>query len=200
MAIKDSASYIRADLTDHIYKRFNQSVPRAIEHAVDTASGWGAHKSMGGMFWTTYKATCRRGGAYKGAAGPHDFNAELLEPISRHLVTGWERVFRNRVPVILEEFAKESCKLLNVFHQEVVDRAKERDANGTGLGMLAKQIAAHCRTLNGVPKNIGATITELQRDASREFTPVIGAAMNDAYEACVLERGKSPCFDLPTEY
>lgn len=147
---------------------------------------------MGGMFWTTYKATCRRGGAYAGAAGPHDFNAELLEPISRHLATGWERVFQNRIPVILGEFAKLSSKLLDVFHKEVADRAKGRDANGTGIGILAKQIAGHCRTLNDVPKNVNATITELQRDASREFAPVIVKAMNDAYQTCVLERGKPP--------
>lgn len=35
-----------------------------------------------------------------------------------------------------------------------------------------------------------ATITELQRNASREFTPVIMEAMMYAYEACTAERGK----------
>jgi hypothetical protein len=184
--------YIQADLQYHIYKRFDQSILRAVECAVETASGWGAHKSMGGMAWTTYKATCRRGGAYTGAAGPRDFNAELLEPIPRHLATGWERVFQNRVPVILKEFAKVSRKLLDAFHRVVVNRAKGWDANGTGIVILAKQIAAHCRTLNDVPTNINATITELQRDANRDFAPVVGKAMNDAYQTCVLERGKSP--------
>lgn len=55
---------------------------------------------------------------------------------------------------------------------------------------LGNQILAHIRTLEDLPNVLKATITDLQRDASREFTPAIMDAMMYAYEACSAESGK----------
>lgn len=79
---------VKQSLDEHIFECFNSAIPKAIRDAVNTASGWGAHKSMGGMYWATYKATVRRQGVYSGASGPRDFNQELFDPISRDLATG----------------------------------------------------------------------------------------------------------------
>lgn len=79
---------VKQSLNEHIVEAFNTSIPKAVRDAVNTASGWGAHRTMGGLYWATYKATVRRQGVYSGASGPRDFNQELFEPISKDLATG----------------------------------------------------------------------------------------------------------------
>ncbi|KXH59773.1 hypothetical protein CSAL01_06422 [Colletotrichum salicis] len=92
-AVDNCIASVKDALSESIYDYFDLSIPMAASAASPMASGWGAHRSEGGMFWATYKATCRRAGVYTGAFGPRDFNAELLEPISRQLASGWERAF-----------------------------------------------------------------------------------------------------------
>lgn len=145
--------------------------------------------SMGGLCWSTYKATVRRNGAYRGSAGDRDFNAELFEPISRYLATGWERAFQRRLPAILSEFATVSEGHLEAFYQAALQRSRERFANGAKSFLLTSKISTHKHTLKDLPDRIISTITELQREASRESVPVILKAMTDAYEVCTAERG-----------
>ncbi|KAH6648251.1 hypothetical protein BKA67DRAFT_522596 [Truncatella angustata] len=188
-SVKDSITSVKQSLDEHIFESFNATIPRAVHDAINTASGWGAHRSMGGMYWATYKATVRRNGVYSGASGPRDFNQELFDPISRDLATGWERAFQRRLPIILEQFAANSKALLSKFHQAAVERAQQRHTNVHGVMMLSQQILAHIRTLSELPATLKATITDLQREASREFVPVIMEAMRYAYYTCTEERG-----------
>lgn len=190
MAVKDTVASFELALNNLIYERFNQFIPLAITTAVDTASGWGVRE--GGMAWSTYKATCRRNGVYKGTRGLRDMNAELFEPISRHLASGWERAFQGRLPAILMEFANLCSGRLQTFHESALIRARGRETNASILAMLANQIVAQSRTLTDMPNIIKAIVNDLQREANRQFTPVICEAMTDAYVACVLECGKLP--------
>jgi hypothetical protein len=142
------------------------------------------------LLWATYKATVRRNGVYSGASGPRDFNQELFDPISRNLATGWERAFQRRLPAILESFAKEATIKLQQFHQAAKARAEQRHTNVAGLITLSSQILAHMRTVQALPATLRARITDLQREANRQFTPVICEAMATAYEICTNERGQ----------
>ena len=208
-SVKELVTCLHQSLEEHVYQAFDALIPQAVSSAVGTAEGWGAHKSLGGMYWyfasmscfthpphtnkytrATYKATVRRNGVFSGASGPRDFNAELFDPISRNLATGWERAFQRRMPAILSSFATKSKKLLSDFHQAARARAIQRHTNISGLYTLGNQILAHIRTLEDLPAMLRGTITELHRDASRAFTPVIMEAMMYAYEACTGERGK----------
>ncbi|KAG9737576.1 hypothetical protein KCU73_g9964, partial [Aureobasidium melanogenum] len=47
----------------------------------------------GGLYWATYKAVVRRQGVFTGSGGLSDFNAQLTEPIYKHLANGWEKAF-----------------------------------------------------------------------------------------------------------
>jgi hypothetical protein len=141
------------------------------------------------LFWATYKATVRRQGVYSGASGPRDFNQDLFDPISRNLATGWERAFQRRLPTILESFAKDTAVRLQRFHQAAKARAEQRHTNITGLVTLSNQILAHMRTVQGIPITIRSKVTELQREANRQFTPVICDAMMKAYTICTDEHG-----------
>ncbi|KAF4889455.1 Nuclear GTPase SLIP-GC [Colletotrichum fructicola] len=101
-AVDECLTSIKEALAESIYDYFDLTIPSVSAAAVPTATSWGAHRSEGGMFWATYKATCCRSGVYAGASGPRDFNAELFEPISKQLATGWERAFQRRLPQALK--------------------------------------------------------------------------------------------------
>ncbi|OTA63095.1 hypothetical protein K449DRAFT_349574 [Hypoxylon sp. EC38] len=189
-SVKEAVTLVKQSLYDNVYRVFDSSIPLAVNAALDTAQGWGAHKSLGGLAWATYKATVRRNGVYCGAAGPHDFNQELFDPISRNLATGWERAFQHRLPAVLNEFAAKTKKQLKEFHDAVQARARDRHTTVSGMVTLSSQILAHMRTLEQFPDNLRAMITELQREASRQFTPAICSAMSYAYDTCVAERGQ----------
>ncbi|KAI1322901.1 hypothetical protein F5Y16DRAFT_403978 [Xylariaceae sp. FL0255] len=182
-------SLVEHSLDEQIYECFNTSTPAAIDAAPQIAYSWGAPRSEGGLFWATYKATVRRDGVYSGASGPMDFNQLLFDPISRALANGWERCFQRRIPKALDEFVKEASIQLNHFHQTAQTRAEERHTNIAGIITLSSQMVAHIRTLKELPVALRAKITELQREASREFTPVICGCMLQAYQICVDERG-----------
>lgn len=186
-SVRGSVEEMEECLREQIFRSFDSSIPSAIEKAVDTAKGWGAHRNMGGLLWATYKATVRRDGVYSGAAGPHDFNSELFEPISRSLASGWERAFQRRLPHILRELTKKLSKKLEDFHQAMLQRAQQSQMSA--LLNIGHQVAAVNQTLKGWPATLQARITELQREASRAFTPVIRQAMLEAYRICVEEHG-----------
>ncbi|KAK7739253.1 hypothetical protein SLS62_011259 [Diatrype stigma] len=172
-----STNLLREALAENIYDAFDALIPEAVNKAVGTAEAWGAHRSQGGLYWATYKATVRRNGVFSGASGARDFNAELFDPISRNLANGWERTFQRRLPGILTGFASKTKNLLKDFHEAARARAMQRNTSVSALYTLGNQILAHIRTLEDLPNMLRATITELQRDASREFTPVIMEAM-----------------------
>ncbi|CAJ2501356.1 Uu.00g042090.m01.CDS01 [Anthostomella pinea] len=188
-SVAEAIHSIEEALDEQVYTSFDSSIPAAIAAAPATANGWGAPRPAGGMYWSTYKATVRREGVYSGASGPRDFNQELFDPISRNLANGWERAFQRRLPKILKDFAKQTNANLNEFQRTAKKRAEERHTNVSSLVTLSNQIVAYMRTLDELPNSLGSRITELQREASREFTPVIGAVMQDVYDRCAMERG-----------
>ncbi|TQN64072.1 Nuclear GTPase SLIP-GC [Colletotrichum shisoi] len=188
-AVDECVTAIKDALSESIYDFFDEIIPTASNAAVPTASGWGAHRSEGGMYWATYKATCRRGGVFTNASGRHDMNADLLEPISRGLAGGWERAFQRRLPQALESFAMKARLLLENFHRDAIAPSQERGSNYTGINMLSNQLRTHTIRLKEIPPMLQAIAQELQRDANRGFHPVIQEEMQPAYDVCVAECG-----------
>jgi hypothetical protein len=181
---------VKQHLAENIFEKFDHYIPKAVEEAVPTVTSWGAPKAMGGLVWSTYKATCRRNGVFHGASGPRDFNEELFAPISTHLATDWERAFQRRLPSCFDDFIRTTRALLETFHREATERAKERGTNYGGLNMLAPQLQSHSQRLSDIKDVVLASAQNLQRDANRAFTPVIQGGMIPAYDGCATERGK----------
>lgn len=69
---------VKDALVKNIQAQYAAAHAEAQKVALPTAEGWGAHRSDGGLYWSTYKAVCRRDG---GPHGPHDFNKALTEPL-----------------------------------------------------------------------------------------------------------------------
>lgn len=188
-AVNETFTAIGDALAENIYEKFDLFIPKAIEAALPTATQWSAPKSEGGMLWATYKATCRRNGVFSGASGPRDCNAELFNPISVNLVSGWERAFQRRFPSILDKFSISTKLVLETFHRQATQLTNERGGNYQGAMMLNQQLQTHNQSLSEIPNLLTSVVQELQRDANRAFTPVILEKMIPAYEACVEERG-----------
>ena len=69
-------------LEDNIYAKYDAAIALAMNKATPTCAKWGApidrsNPAASGLYWATYKAVCRRDGAYGNARGSHDFNAQL---------------------------------------------------------------------------------------------------------------------------
>lgn len=188
-AIKGCHASMKNDMEKQLYKPFDRLIPIAVGKAVETATGWGEPRANGGLFWATYKATCRRDGKFSGSSGLKDFNAELFEPINRKLAANWERTFQRRIPSALAQFVGACKEALDAFHNDVATNVPGAATNPVGLNMLLQQKRTHQTMLEATPKVIGAKITEGQREANRGFTPVIQEAMQPAYDACARERG-----------
>ncbi|KAG7287089.1 hypothetical protein NEMBOFW57_006592 [Staphylotrichum longicolle] len=188
-ALKECIASVKQVMAENIFENFDRYIPMAVDAAVPTATQWGAHRADGGLLWATYKATCRRYGVFTGSSGPRDFNAELFDPISRHLAGGWERAFQRRLPAALDSFLRVTRAYLEKFHREAIERAKERGTNYNGLSMLSQQLVAHSQRIADVRAAVLGLAQELQRDANRAFTPVIQDEMMPAYDGCVAERG-----------
>ncbi|KAF2271929.1 uncharacterized protein EI97DRAFT_240440 [Westerdykella ornata] len=192
-AVEACIKMVKKDIEHQIFDKSPEVIEEAINAAPNTAAGWGAHRNDGGLFYPTYKATVRRDGVYSGAAGPRDFNAELVEPITKKLATGWERTFQTRLPKAFELYIRDSNTILRRFHDTVEERARENGVGLANLAMLKTQIYTYEQLFNELYNVLFTSMTELQRDANRDFTPVIVSAMRAAYDICTAESGTG-CF------
>lgn len=58
-----------------------------------------------------------------------------------------------------------------------------------GLGMLSQQLRNYEHIFQDLTHQMVVLIGERQRDANREFTPVIARHLLSAYQYCTAERG-----------
>ncbi|KAI1268139.1 hypothetical protein F5Y18DRAFT_377543 [Xylariaceae sp. FL1019] len=187
--IEQAMTLVEKTLHDQVYKKWAASLPRAVQDATATSSGWHAPRQLGGLHFSTYRATVRRDGVYSGASGHRDFNQELFDPISKNAASGWEKTFQRKLPAILQSFANEALAKLQAFHQATELRAQRQNMNVVGLITLKSQLVAHIRRVQSFPADIQTQVTELQREANREAIPVIGHMMGPAYQVCAAECG-----------
>ena len=58
-----------------------------------------------------------------------------------------------------------------------------------GLMMLSQQLNVYAANLSDLSGTVNEKVNATQREASREFTPIIVAAMEAAYKFCTQEQG-----------
>jgi len=124
-------------------------------------------------YWATYKAIMRRNGVYSNSQGPHDFNAQLCEPIIKHLATNWEKTFAQRLPRVLQNFNRSSKSLLTAFHRDIESHCLKQGTSAASIEMLGQQLRNYEAIFVNLTETMLAVINEQQREVNREFTPVI---------------------------
>lgn len=194
-AVQDCLAEMKESLSENIYEKFGQVVQSAADAANDTASKWGApvnreNRALGGLHWSSYKAIVRRNGVYSNKQGLHDFNSQLTEPIMKQLASHWEKAFARRLPNVLQGFTKSVKALLHKFHRDIEARTMQRGTTIAGLAMLGQQLSNYERTFQDLTAQLLEIINANQRDANREFTPVIAEKLASAYTWCANEHGK----------
>ncbi|KAK4895594.1 hypothetical protein LTR27_006377 [Elasticomyces elasticus] len=189
-AVAETMEDVEQTLNDQIFDKFTPAVDAATDGAGPTSAKWGAHKNDGGLYWASYKATVRRNGVFTSAsAGPRDFNGDLTEPLYKQLASTWEKAFQRRLPHILQSFTRAGSDLLRKFHATVADRCRQKGHGVARIGLLQNQLQAYQAIFADLATVMIASINEGQREINREFTPVIAAAMQEAYDACTSETG-----------
>ncbi|ETN43542.1 uncharacterized protein HMPREF1541_02701 [Cyphellophora europaea CBS 101466] len=185
---------INDELSDKVYDVCESAISVAKSGANDTVRKWGSavdrdNRAAGGLYWSTYKAVCRRNGSLSNVNGSNNFNEQLLEPIIQRLAGPWEAVFARRVPGILNGLPLNAAHILTSFHDDLESRAIRNGTPVISLQMLKQQILVHKETLRDAAGEARGRITEDQRDINREFEPKLTEYMVHAYDVCVQESG-----------
>jgi len=175
-------------LTDNIFHNFDRVIQTAVSNAVPTSQSWG-QRQQGGFHWCTYRALVRRNGVFTNAAGLHDLNLQLCTPIVKHLASHWEKAFTRKLPYVLQSFTRKSQSLLTSFHKDIEDRSLKQGAGAAGLMMLGEQLRTYEAIFVNLATQMVELISNLQREANREFVPVVTERLSQTYETCAAESG-----------
>ncbi|PCG92705.1 Hypothetical protein PENO1_087350 [Penicillium occitanis (nom. inval.)] len=192
--IKNICDQIAEEIESDIIEACNKATPTASEAALDMVSRWGApvnrfNRAEGGFYWSTYKALCRRDGVYANAQGPHNWNAELIEPIMKAVAPGWEKIFSRRVHTIFNNAGSEIANLLKKFHDTVYKEITQATGPLGSLHMLSQQLRIYQQSIKELFNQQVMDMSMQSRDINRMFEPVIVEVMVPVYAICVEERG-----------
>lgn len=108
----------------------------------------------------------------------------------KHLGSGWGKAFQRRLPIILKGFTVNAARIMREFHEVIETEARLQGIGIAGMNMLSQQLNNYTATLKDVADQMIVVIAEMQRNANREFVPVVQSHMLPAYEVCTDERGK----------
>lgn len=111
------------------------------------------------------------------------------EPIIKHLASHWERTFAQRLPRVLSSFSRQAKSQLTAFHREIELRTMKKGTGSAGVAMLGQQLKNYEQIFGQLSTQMTEIINGLQREANREFTPVIARTLSTAYNWCTNESG-----------
>jgi hypothetical protein len=132
--------------------------------------GWSRSGGGGGLHWATYKACCRRHGAWK-----VDMNEQLAEPVLSGISTNWERVFVSSLQDLLGQLSISIAAHVVDFHAVLAEQL------GGSAGVDAERLRAiQAPLLDGAAGRTAAASdavkTEVQRqqkELSRSISPMV---------------------------
>jgi hypothetical protein len=101
------------------------------------------------------------------------------------------------MPRVLQSFTRAAKTLLNAFHREIESRGMKSGAGSAGIALLGQQIRNYENIFRQVSQQMIELINNLQREANREFTPVIARNLSTAYDWCANESGKITAHLIP---
>ena len=126
---------------------------------------------------------------FQNAQGPHDWNAQLIEPVIKAISSGWEKTFSRRVSKILCSFASKAANSIRSFHSGVEARASRNGGALATLQMVSHQLYNYREVFKDLCNANAATVVAQAKEINRMFEPVITEAVGPAYAACTEERG-----------
>ena len=186
--VRQVVKNIKEEIQEHLYNIFLTAIEAATGQA-DSTQARGAHLFEGGLHWSTYKAVVRRNGSYTNASGPILFNEQLIEPIFKHIATGWEKSFTRQSPGVLQSLVTSVDQLVHTFHDDVEKRALRNDGSVARFMMLKHGLLTYREMIADATNRTKKDISEKQKDINQGFVPVVADLMNPVYDYCTEERG-----------
>ncbi|KAH8691825.1 hypothetical protein BGW36DRAFT_437369 [Talaromyces proteolyticus] len=191
--IRDICERVRNTIECNIFTAYKDAVEAATNKADETVKRWGRkvnrdNRAVGGFFWSTYKAICRRDGVYANEQGTHDWNAELTEPVLKAVASGWENTFSQRAQSLLLSMASEGARLLQSFHDSVHHTA-DQNTSRIGNHVLSQQLRVYQQLLKGLCLENLTMVTTRSKDISRMFQPVVAEKLAPVYANCTALSG-----------
>ncbi|ETS80009.1 hypothetical protein PFICI_07538 [Pestalotiopsis fici W106-1] len=187
--VNQTVNDIEDTLSSRLTNRFGAGCVKAEQEAIIIAQAWGNKPNDGGMFWATYKATCRRDGEFSGSRGYRNLNEELIAPLKSKLANAWEKMFSTTIPKRLEKSSQDGRDILQDFHSSYITRMESK-LDATDIIIMNSQIKVQSRVLKHAMSDIVVKVNALQRGANRLFTPAIMRRLTQAYNDCVEEHGR----------
>jgi len=93
------------------------------------------------------------------------------------------------MPRVLQSFTRSSKNLLTSFHREIEARSLKAGVGSAGMALLGQQLRNYENIFTQLTNQMVEVINNLQREANREFTPVIARNLSTAYDWCANESG-----------
>lgn len=189
-AVNDICEKVQQEFEENLYDKFPAAINASINEANEVQARWGAAinretRSLGGLYWSTYKATVRRDGIWSN----HNFNRDLIEPTIKQVTPGWEKVFSRRLPQVFSSFANNIFDILQAYHSEIETRAVNSGLNVATFQMLKQQLTTYREIAKDAGNIAKDFINTRQKDVNREFVPKITEAMLPAYANTTAEVG-----------
>ncbi|KAI1353072.1 hypothetical protein F5Y01DRAFT_303528 [Xylaria sp. FL0043] len=161
------------EILESLFNRFKAAALHAGSRAPDIARGWPSNK--------------RGDGAEYSQA---DSNSDLAAPLLQHLGNYWEMTFAEKIPAALNALARTCQKHQNYIHDLIEIRLRGRAAFNGIVDMLKDQDKKHVIALANIIRSFNSSITAVQREANRRFTPAIQNHLKPKYIECATDKGR----------
>ncbi|CAI0648350.1 unnamed protein product [Colletotrichum noveboracense] len=177
-----------------VLKRLPKAASKGSAAAVAMAKSWSASPDAGGLRFPTYRATCRRRGVFKGAAGPRDFNEDLLKAMKNIYAQSWDQSFNKRSPELLDNLALTCDRMIGAFQARM--KGRRGGAFITIRSTMEKEIEKKRATmfydatsdadsavhtlLEGLDEMVRRNVTTVINIIEQDYTSLIGTVATEA--------------------
>lgn len=185
-AIKDFSEHARV----HALQQLRALYPRAIADASgelpSTVKSW---EGSVNHYMVLRAITQRHGGPYTNPKGSWDFNRDLCTPFQQAIESPWTNLFHHALPNSVKHYITKCQIALRSFHDGIVAEAKKKNIEISYLDLVTQQLQLREDMINMQAEILNAEIDSSQKNASREFKPIITQAMTTAYNQAANECG-----------
>ncbi|KAJ0280364.1 hypothetical protein CBS470a_008802 [Colletotrichum nupharicola] len=162
-----------------VLKRLPKAASKGSAAAVAMAKSWSASPDAGGLRFPTYRATCRRRGVFKGAAGPRDFNEDLLKAMKNIYAQSWDQSFNKRSPELLDNLAL-TCGGAFITIRSTMEKEIEKKRATMFYDAASDADSAVHTLLEGLDEMVRRNVTTVINIIEQDYTSLIGTVATEA--------------------
>ena len=169
-----------------IYHGFSEAIRQAEDEAESIAKEWGRK-----YYCTTYRATCRNGGAHRTCRRQIiDFNRDLCRPIEECLIAVWEKSIGEDIPNSIGSSMNEMAAHMETYSQTIEEVFGANSVKKNEIELFLKQMQVFENEAKGIMSKLKDLLNSHQRNANRQLLPSTKESMASIYQECADIKGK----------